>query len=245
MENELELLRREIDSIDEKIVELLGARMKISEKVAGYKMRKGMDIALITDAGTPAISDPGQVLVAMCNEAGIRVTSLPGACACITALTLSGFDSRRFIFEGFLPTDKKERRRDIESLKDETRTVIMYEAPHHLKKTVEELAKDYGNRKVAFCRELTKQFEEVNIMTLAEAEAYYNTNEPRGEYVLVIEGADKEKLQKEELEDWKQLTVKEHMDFYEKSGYESKEAMKMVAKDRGVSKREIYKELIE
>lgn len=208
-------------------------------------MLSGKNVALITDAGTPGISDPGEVLVAKCYENGVIVTSLPGACACITALTMSGLCSRRFVFEAFLPSDKKERAEILKSLEKETRTIIIYEAPHKLRKTLQELVNTFGeNRKAAFCRELTKQHEEVKHMTLSEAVIYYEGTEPRGEYVLVIEGESKDKIKEQELSSWKELTVEEHMEFYEKRGYDSKEAMKMVAKDRGVSKREIYKELL-
>ena len=210
------------------------------------EMRRGKNIALITDAGTPGISDPGEVLVSKCHEEGITVTSLPGACALITALTMSGLCSRRFVFEAFLPTDKKEKAEVLGSLKGETRTIIIYEAPHRLKKTIAELAEYLGgSRQVAFCRELTKQHEEVMRMTLSQAADYYEQNEPRGEYVLVIEGESKEKLKTQELTEWQELTIREHMSIYENMGYDSKEAMKLVAKDRGVSKRDIYKELIE
>lgn len=209
-------------------------------------MLNGQNVALITDAGTPGISDPGEVLVRKCQEVGIRVSSLPGACALITALTMSGLATRRFVFEGFLSSDKKEREETLKSLKDETRTIIIYEAPHHLRKTIDELMSVFGeDRKVAFCRELTKQFEEVKHMTLREAKSHYEKKEPRGEYVLVIEGENKEKLIKDEIDFWKTLSVAEHMEYYEKLGYDNKEAMKLVAKDRGVSKRDIYKEIID
>lgn len=210
------------------------------------QMINGQNVALITDAGTPGISDPGEILVRKCQEAGIRVTSLPGACALITALTMSGLSTRRFVFEGFLSSDKKEREETLKSLKHETRTIILYEAPHHLKKTIDELTEVFGeDRKVAFCRELTKQFEEVSNMTLCEARRYYEEKDPRGEYVLVIEGEDREKLKMEEIDFWKMLSVAEHMEYYEKLGYDNKESMKLVAKDRGVSKRDIYKEIID
>lgn len=205
----------------------------------------GKSIAVITDAGTPGISDPGEVLVKKCHEAGIRVTSLPGACALITAVTSSGLCSRRFVFEGFLSADKKERNRTLDLLKDETRTIIIYEAPHHLKKTLQELNDTLGeNRKVSFVRELTKQHEEIMQMTLSEGLKYYEESEPRGEYVLVIEGKDPDELIKKEQDEWAELSIKEHVALYEKKGIDYKEAMKLVAKDRGVSKRDIYKELI-
>ena len=208
------------------------------------RLREGKNIALITDAGTPGISDPGEVLVRSCIEAGIRVTSLPGACACITALTMSGIKTRRFCFEAFLPADKKERKEILEELRDETRTIIIYEAPHHLKKTLEELRGVLGSRNIALCRELTKQFEEVLHFTIDEALEYYSSNEPRGEYVLCIEGRDRDAMKREESLSWQELTVEEHMKLYEQQGIERKESMKMVAKDRGISKREVYDALI-
>ncbi len=210
-------------------------------------MQEGKDIALITDAGTPAISDPGEVLVRMCHEAGITVTSLPGPAACIVALTLSGLNTRRFVFEGFLPgfDDKKERKKRLELLKEEYRTIIMYEAPHHLKGTLKDLSDTLGNRKITICRELTKKFEEIMPTTLSAAVAYYDENEPRGEYVLVIEGESLEALEKKEQEEWTKMSLQDHMAYYEKTGMSHKDAMKQVAQDRGVGKREIYKALIE
>ena len=150
------------------------------------KMQEGQNIALITDAGTPGISDPGEELAAMCYEAGIEVTSLPGPAACITALTLSGLPTRRFAFEAFLPADKKERKIILEELKDETRTIILYEAPHRLVRTLEELKETLGNRRMTLCRELTKKHETGQEFSLEQAIAYYEQNEPRGEYVLVL-----------------------------------------------------------
>lgn len=204
------------------------------------KMREGQNIALITDAGTPAISDPGEVLVRMCNEEGITVTSLPGPSALIVALTLSGLSTRRFCFEGFLPSDKKEKALVLEELKEETRTIILYEAPHHLVKTLEELYKALGDRKVTLCRELTKKFETVLPTTLQEALKRYETEEPRGEYVLVLEGKTFEQKKEEAIKTWEEMTIEEHMAYYEAQGMDNKSAMKQVAKDRGVGKREIY-----
>ena len=204
------------------------------------QMMDGKDVALITDAGTPAISDPGEVLVRRCHEEGITVTSLPGACACITALTLSGLNTRRFVFEGFLPYDKKERQSVMESLKDEHRTVIMYEAPHHLKKTLSDLIDTIGDRRLTICRELTKKFESVTPTTLGEAISYYGDNEPRGEYVLVIEGRDPGEIERDRQKIWEDMSVEDHMALYLDAGMDRKEAMKKVASDRGVSKREIY-----
>ncbi|MBR5407744.1 MAG: 16S rRNA (cytidine(1402)-2'-O)-methyltransferase [Lachnospiraceae bacterium] len=208
------------------------------------KLKEGKNIALITDAGTPGISDPGEVFVKMCMDEGIRVTSLPGACALITALTMSGLKTRRFCFEAFLPADKKERREILKELTTETRTIIIYEAPHHLKKTLGELGEILGNRRISLCRELTKQFEEVLSFTIDEAIEYYSGNEPRGEYVLCIEGRDRQELEAEEIRSWQDITIKEHMKLYEDKGLDRKEAMKAVAVDRGISKREVYNELI-
>ena len=210
------------------------------------KMNQGMNIALITDAGTPAISDPGEVLVRMCQEAGITVTSLPGPAACITALTLSGLNTRRFCFEGFLPgaEDKKERKAILADLKDESRTIILYEAPHHLRIVLKDLYDALGNRRITICRELTKKFEDIMPTTLEQAIAYYNEKDPRGEYVLVIEGHSLEKQAEEKQADWQEMSIAEHMKYYEDAGISHKDAMKKVAVDRGVGKREIYQALL-
>lgn len=204
------------------------------------KLIAGKNIALITDAGTPAISDPGEVLVSMCQEAAIPVTSLPGCCACITALTLSGLSTRRFCFEGFLPGDKKEKQLVLEELKRETRTIILYEAPHHLKRTLRELYDTVGQRRITLCRELTKKFETIFPTTLEEALDYYEENEPKGEYVLVLEGKSRKEVLREEQARWEAMSIEEHMAFYEEQGMDRKTAMKKVAADRGVGKREIY-----
>jgi len=208
------------------------------------QLLSGKSIALVTDAGTPAISDPGEELVRQCYATGIEVTSLPGPAACITALTLSGLSSRRFAFEAFLTPDKKERQRILEELKAETRTIIIYEAPHHLIKTIEELKDVLGERQVTLCRELTKKHEEAWQTTFSEALVYYKNEAPRGEYVLVIEGRSKEDLQKEQQQNWQKMSIVEHVAYYEEQGWEHKEAMKLAAKDRGVSKREIYQALL-
>ena len=208
------------------------------------KLHNGQNIAVVTDAGTPAISDPGEVIAAMCIEQGIKVTSLPGACALITALTMSGMPSRRFCFEGFLPADKKERRYILEQLKREERTTILYEAPHHLRGTLQELYDSLGDRKITLCRELTKKFEEALPMTLESAIVYYSENEPRGEYVLVMAGADRAALEEEKRVKFEEMSLEEHMAMYTDQGLSRKEAMKKVAADRGVSKRDIYKELL-
>ena len=209
------------------------------------KMREGKNIALITDAGTPGISDPGEDIVRICYEEGIPVTSLPGAAACITALTMSGLPTRRFVFEAFLPKDKKEHQAVLEELKTETRTIIIYEAPHHLVRTLQELSDTLGgDRRLTICRELTKRHEEKLQMTLTDSLSYYEVNEPRGEYVLIIAGRSREEMKKEEQAGWEALSLEEHMAHYESQGIDRKEAMKRVAKDRGVSKRDIYQALL-
>ena len=209
------------------------------------KLQDGMNIALITDAGTPGISDPGEELVKMCYEAGISVTSLPGAAACITALTLSGLSTRRFAFEAFLPTDKKEKELVLQEIERETRTIIMYEAPHRLLKTLKMLSERLGKeRRITVCRELTKRHETAFATTLEEACAYYNEQPPKGECVLVIEGRSREQIAQEEKAQWEEMSIEEHMEHYLSQGIDKKEAMKKVAKDRGVSKRDIYNALI-
>ena len=207
-------------------------------------LRKGENIALVSDAGTPAISDPGEVLAKRCIEEGIRVTSLPGACALITALTMSGMSARRFCFEGFLPQDKKEHAYILDQLRKEERTIILYEAPHRLKETLKDLYGVLGDRKITLCRELTKIYEEALPMTLESAMAYYKEHDPRGEYVLVIQGADRKALEEERKKSWEEMTLEEHMKVYEDQGLSRKDAMKKVASDRGVSRRDIYQALL-
>lgn len=213
-------------------------------KVLINRMLEGENVALITDAGTPGISDPGEELVKQCYEAGIEVTSLPGAAACITALTLSGLSTRRFAFEAFLPNDKKEKAAILEELKTETRTIIIYEAPHRLKKTIAELYAALGNRRMTAVKELTKLHENVFVTNFEEALAYYEENEPRGEYVLVIEGKKIEELKKEKEASFKEMDINEHMKLYMDKGMDKKDAMKAVAVDRGMPKREVYKMLL-
>lgn len=208
------------------------------------RLQKGENIALITDAGMPGISDPGEELVKMCAEAGITVTALPGACACVTALTLSGLGTRRFAFEAFLPSDKRERRTVLEGLRDETRTIVLYEAPHRLVRTLEELLETLGNRRMSVCRELTKKHETIFRTDLENALTHYQTEEPRGECVLVLEGKTAEELQKEKQDAWKEMTPEEHVSMYEAQGIARKEAMRLAARDRGVSRREIYQALL-
>ena len=207
-------------------------------------MKEGKNIAIITDAGTPGISDPGEEVVRQCFEAGIQVTSLPGPAACITALTMSGQKTRRFCFEAFLPKDKKEKVAVLEELKNETRTIIIYEAPHRLVRTLKELRETLGNRQLTLCRELTKKYEEADKTTIDQAIEKYNEKEPRGEYVLVIEGKSQEEIQEENKQKWESMTIEEHMEYYISQGNDKKSAMKLVAKDRGVSKRDIYNQLI-
>ena len=208
------------------------------------KMREGQNIALITDAGTPGISDPGEELAAMCCEAGIEVTSLPGPAACITALTLSGLSTRRFAFEAFLPADKKERKIILEELKNETRTIIIYEAPHRLVRTLEELREALGNRRMTLCRELTKKHETAFHTTIEALITFYTTEKPLGECVLVVEGKSHQEMKEEQQASWEKITIEDHMKIYEEKGYSRKEAMKLVANDRGVTKRDIYQYLI-
>lgn len=208
------------------------------------KMREGTNVALITDAGTPGISDPGEELVRQCYEAGIEVTSLPGPAACVTALTISGMATRRFAFEAFLPSDKKEKQEIFEELKKETRTIILYEAPHRLVRTLSELLENLGDRRISVCRELTKTHETVFRTTVSEALSYYETEEPRGECVLVIEGKNRMEIQQEQERSWEAVSIEEHMKRYLDGGTDKKEAMKLVAKDRGMKKRDVYQYLL-
>ncbi len=209
------------------------------------KLKEGQNIALITDAGTPGISDPGEELVAMCYEEGIEVTSLPGPAACITAVTMSGQACRRFAFEAFLPKDKKERKRVLEEVAKETRTIIIYEAPHHLIGTLKELVQALGeSRPITLVREISKKHEEKEKTTLGEALSIYETKEPRGEYVLVIAGKSKAEVSKEQQAAYEDMSIEDHMQLYLDAGMDKKEAMKAVAKDRGVSKRDIYNALL-
>lgn len=213
-------------------------------KVLVKQLQEGKNIALITDAGTPGISDPGEELVRQCHEAGITVTALPGACALINALIISGQPTRRFCFEAFLPADKKERKLILEELKNETRTIILYEAPHRLVRTLEELKETLGNRRMTLCRELTKRHETAFHTTIEELILYYQTEKPLGECVLVIEGRSRQEMEEEQKASWEKITIEEHMEIYENQGHSRKEAMKMVANDRGMTKRDVYQYLI-
>ena len=211
------------------------------------RLEEGVNIALITDAGTPGISDPGEELVRQCYEAGIQVTSLPGPAACITALTMSGLSTRRFCFEAFLPSekgDKKERARILEELKRETRTIIVYEAPHHLARTLEDLYKVLGDRNITICRELTKKYEAACRTTFRESLERCREEEPRGECVIVIEGKPREELRKEQISRWEEMEIQEHLACYTDQGMDKKEAMKAVARDRGITKRDVYQKLL-
>lgn len=208
------------------------------------QLQNGISIALITDAGTPGISDPGEELVRQAYEAGIEVTSLPGPAACITALTLSGLSTRRFAFEAFLSQDKKEKQRILSQLRNETRTIIIYEAPHRLLRTLKELLEVLGNRKMTLLRELTKAHETVFQSTIEEIIEYYGDKEPKGECVLVIDGKSEKELEKEQKAQWETISLEEHMKLYLQKGMSKKDAMKAVAGDLGISKREVYQRLL-
>lgn len=208
------------------------------------RLKEGLNVALITDAGMPGISDPGEELVRQCDEAGITVTTVPGACACVSALAMSGLPTRRFLFEAFLPYEKKEREPILKSLEEETRTIILYEAPHRLKRTLKELREHLGNRRLSVCKELTKKHEKKLMGTLDEIIAFYEETEPRGEYVLIFEGADPEELIRREQESFEEMSIEEHMEIYLSQGIDKKTAMKNVAKDRGLSKRDVYNALL-
>lgn len=209
------------------------------------KMKAGQNVALITDAGTPGISDPGEELVCICYKEGIEVASVPGAAACITALIMSGQKTRRFAFEAFLPAEKKERAKILKEMERETRTLILYEAPHRIRKTLKELYEALGERSLTICREMTKKFEEKRKTTLSEAIAFYDEHEARGEFVLVIAGKSRDAIEEEEKKAWEEVSLEEHMARYEARGMERKAAMKAVAKDRGIRKSEVYQGLLE
>lgn len=212
------------------------------------KIKEGKNIALVSDAGMPAISDPGEDLVRIAYEKDIEITVIPGASAVVSALAISGLPTRRFCFEAFLPLDKKERKFILEELKNETRTIILYEAPHKLLKTLKDLEEVLGeDRKISLVREISKRYEEVIRTTLGLAGSLYNDSEEnrvRGEFVLVIEGKSIRQVQDEAIKSWEELSIKEHIKIYEDKGVDRKEAMKLVAKDRGISKRDVYAQLI-
>ena len=205
------------------------------------RLLNGESCALVTDAGTPAISDPGEDLVRLCAEKGVIVTSIPGCCACVNALALSALATGRFCFEGFLSTNKNERNTRLNELKNDTRTHIFYEAPHKLAKTLDDIIEVFGDRKIALCRELTKLNEEIIRTTLSGAIEYYKENAPRGEYVLVIEGADANAIKNEAF--WANMSILEHVDYYVNQGMKKMDAIKSVAKDRNMPKNEVYKEV--
>ena len=208
------------------------------------RLQGGESCALVTDAGTPAISDPGEDLVALCAARGITVTSVPGCCAGITALTLSGLPTGRFTFEGFLSVNKSDRKKHLDSLKNELRTMIFHEAPHKLKATLADLRETFGGgRRISLCRELTKLNEEILRLTLAEAVAYYEENAPRGEYVLVVEGAGEGGNTSETF--WTAMSVPDHVAYYMEQGMTKKDAIKTAAKDRGVPKNEVYQQVLD
>lgn len=204
------------------------------------RLLSGESCALITDAGTPAISDPGEDIVALCAEKDIKVTSIPGACAAICALTLSALPTGRFVFEGFISTAKNDRKKRLEALASEDRTIIIYEAPHKLRATLSDLLSYFGDRRITLCREMTKLNEEVRRTTIADAAAYYAENDPRGEYVLVIEG----KKSSDGDAFWRDMSIREHVEYYMSQGNDKKDAIKNAAKDRGIPKNEVYKEMI-
>ena len=208
-------------------------------------MQEGKNVACITDAGMPGISDPGEELVKQAAAAGIRVSVVPGASAAVSALALSGLSTRRFRFEGFLPKEKKEKETLLAEVKEDTATLVFYEAPHRLLKTLAELKGALGDRKAAVCRELTKIHEEVLRMRLSEAEAYFTAHEPKGEFVLVVEGRDSEEKKAERAAGWQSLSIPEHVRMYEKAGESRKEAMKKAALDRNIPKRDVYRALLD
>lgn len=211
-------------------------------KVLIEHLKNGKNIALVSDAGMPAISDPGEDLVKLCYENAINVTCVPSGCAFVIGLVLSGFDTRRFIFEGFLPMDKKEKKQVLSYIEKEHRTMIFYEAPHRLLDTLEEFRKVFGDdRNIAVCRELTKKFEEIKRGAVLEIINHFENNSPKGEFVIVIEGYSLAKQREEEIEDFNKISIEEHMEIYLNEGLPEKDAMKKVAKDRGVGKSDIYK----
>ena len=203
-------------------------------------LESGEALALVTDAGTPGISDPGEELVQACVSKGIQVFSIPGAAAAICAVTSSGLSCRRFAFEAFLPKKKQKRQQILSELAAETRTIILYEAPHHLAATVRELYEALGDRQAVFCRELTKRYEEKLALSLGQACSYYEEHEPRGEFVIVIEGAAPDQIASSTAKQWSDVSMEEHMNIYLEQGIDRRDAMKRVAADRGISKRQVY-----
>ncbi|KAJ49952.1 16S rRNA (cytidine1402-2'-O)-methyltransferase [Clostridium tetanomorphum] len=204
-------------------------------------LKEGRNIALVSDAGTPGISDPGSVIIQRCIEEGMNFEVLPGATASITALVYSGMDTTKFLFRGFLPRENKDRKIVIEEIKDRKETLIFYESPHRLVNTLEFLEENVGNRRISICRELTKIHEEILRFTLKEAIEYYKINNTKGEYVLILEGKSEEDIEKEEISKWQELSIEQHILKYINEGSSKKEAIKRVAKDRKLSKSEVYK----
>jgi 16S rRNA (cytidine1402-2'-O)-methyltransferase len=205
------------------------------------KLKSGLNVAIISDAGTPGISDPGSVIAAKCIQEGIAFEVLPGATAITTALVYSGLDTTKFLFRGFLPRENKDRRPILEELRPRTETLIFYEAPHRLLDTLEFLKEGLGNRKISICRELTKLHEEILRLSLEESISHYKENSPRGEYVLVVEGKREEEIEQEEKAKWEYLSIEEHIKRYIDEGLSKKDALKKVAKDRDLPKSEVYK----
>lgn len=234
-----------------KLLSALGIRNELisyhehNKKASGERivarLLSGESCALITDAGMPAISDPGEDIVALCADAGITVSVIPGACAAVSALSVSGLGTRRFAFEGFLSTNKGERKKQLEKVKTDDRTLIFYEAPHKLKGTLQDMSEFFGSdRKISLCRELTKLNEEIKRTTLGEAIAFYSANEPRGEYVLIVDGYHG-KIVDDQVASLISLSPEEHVAYYENEGLSRMDATKRAAKDRGMSKSELYK----
>ncbi|NLH97357.1 MAG: 16S rRNA (cytidine(1402)-2'-O)-methyltransferase [Clostridiaceae bacterium] len=209
------------------------------------RLLEGKDVALVSDAGTPGISDPGEDLVRLAVSRGIPVTVIPGPSAVIAGVVLSGFPAGRFAFEGFLPVNRRARRERLSAISRDTRTLVFYEAPHKLLQTLKDLRDALGNRRAAIARELTKKFEEVWRTTLDEAVARYENEPPKGEFVIILEGADERGLREDEIKCWEGISIQDHVRMYLDSGLDRKEAMKKVADDRGISKRDVYKSLIE
>lgn len=209
------------------------------------RILKGESVALVTDAGTPGVSDPGEDLVKLAIENYINVIHIPGASAFLYALVVSGLSTEKFVFEGFLNRESKQRRERLEFLKNETRTIIFYEAPHRLTKTLNDLYETFGDRKIALCRELTKRYEEITRCTVSEAIKIYEEKEPKGEYVLVLEGKSKEEIEEEKRQEFQDIDIAEHIQKYIDEGLSKKDAIKKVAKERGLKKSEVYKFTIE
>ncbi len=206
------------------------------------KLNQGQSIALVSDAGMPGISDPGEDIIKLAIEEGIDVVGLPGPSASILALVISGLPTKRFVFEGFLPAKKKDKEAKWVELQSETRTIIMYESPHHLKKYLKELENHLGNRKIALCRELTKTYEEIFRGTVETAIAYYEEHDPRGEYVIIIEGGQ---VQAAQEMDFEERTIPEWVTYFMTEGLDKKEAVKKTAKQLGLSKNEVYMETLD